>query len=105
MNKNKVLNKNNALSKAPPEQTVLDLGVETQKTINGVEMGVLENGIPFLTQVGLAKIAGAKRSQIYEITQEWEEHYEDDVITKGRLSFLRDYLFKQGYTDSAICCI
>jgi hypothetical protein len=96
---NNALTRKNATLRAPPAQSVLDLGIETQKTVNGVEMGVLENGIPFLTQSGLAKLAGAKRGQIYAITQEWEAHYDDDVLAKGRISFLRDYLFKNGYTE------
>lgn len=44
--------------KATPHQLVLDIGVQIQADVNGIEMGVLENGIPYLTQNGLAKIAG-----------------------------------------------
>ena len=40
-------------------QIPLDLGIEVQKDINGIEMGVLENGIPYLTQRGLATVTGA----------------------------------------------
>ncbi|MFZ6778354.1 hypothetical protein ACO0LD_16130 [Undibacterium sp. Ji83W] len=43
---------NNAVQ-AIPKQIPLDLGIEVQKDINGIEMGVLENGIPYLTQRGL----------------------------------------------------
>ncbi|ANI04190.1 hypothetical protein A210_16545 [Pseudomonas putida SJTE-1] len=80
-------------------QIALDLGVEIQKDINGVEMGVLENGIPYLTQRGLSRITGAARSAIQTITQEWEDHYDDQVIGKDRISYLKAYLFKNGYTD------
>ncbi len=34
------------LQKATQKQIPLDLGIEVQKDINGVEMGVLDNGIP-----------------------------------------------------------
>ncbi len=84
---------------ATPKQYVLDLGIEIQKDVNGVEMGVLENGIPFLTQRGLAKISGAHRSVISDITQEWEDHYADQVLGKDRISFLKEHLFKAGYND------
>lgn len=97
--KNNLLMAKNTPAKAPPYQPMLDLGIETQKTVNGVEMGVLENGIPFLTQSGLAKLAGAKRGQIYAITQEWEAHYDDEVLAKGRISFLKNYLFEKGYKE------
>ena len=60
-----------AIQPATPKQLLLDLGIEVQKDIDGIEMGVLENGIPFLTQNGLAKIAGTARSVIYDIATEW----------------------------------
>lgn len=84
---------------AGPRQFALDLGVEVQRDVNGIEMGVLENGIPFLTQRGLALVTGAPRSAIQDITQEWEEHYDDDVLSKDRISFIKQYLFDRGYTD------
>lgn len=96
--------KNNALApksntKAAPLQGSLDLGIEIEKDVGGIEMGVLENGIPFLTQSGVAKICGTTRSVIYDITQEWAAHKDDQVLTKGRLSFLKDYLSKRGYYE------
>ncbi|PMY37359.1 hypothetical protein C1Y35_19955 [Pseudomonas sp. GW456-L14] len=87
------------LLKATPRQFALDLGVEIQRDVNGVEMGVLENGIPFLTQRGLALVAGAPRSAIQDITQEWEEHYDDVVLSKDRISFIKQYLNEKGYNE------
>ncbi|EOU9508221.1 hypothetical protein WA834_06265 [Pseudomonas aeruginosa] len=84
---------------AGPKQFILDLGVEVQRDVNGIEMGVLENGIPFLTQRGLALVTGAHRSAIQDITQEWEDHYDDDVLTKDRISFIKQALFSRGYTE------
>ncbi|MBF8669674.1 hypothetical protein IR012_10535 [Pseudomonas putida] len=84
---------------ATPKQIVLDLGVEVQRDVNGIEMGVLENGIPFLTQRGLALVTGAHRSAIQDITQEWEDHFDDDILTKDRISFIRQYLTERGYVD------
>lgn len=96
---NNMLTPKSANNPATHPQAVLDLGIEVQRDVNGVEMGVLENGIPFLTQRGLAKITGAPRSVIYDITQEWEAKYDDDVLRKDRFSFLREYLSKNGYTE------
>ncbi|TKK11786.1 hypothetical protein PflCFBP13510_12350 [Pseudomonas fluorescens] len=84
------------------KQFTLDLGVEVQRDVNGIEMGILENGIPFLTQRGLALATGAQRSAIQEITQEWIDHFDDDILTKDRISFIRGYLFAQGYTDKSL---
>lgn len=84
---------------ATRKQYALDLGVEIQKDVNGIEMGVLENGIPFLTQRGLALATGAHRRAIQDITQEWEDHYDDEALTKDRISFIKQYLFERGYTE------
>ncbi len=84
---------------ATHKQLVLDIGVQIQKDVNGIEMGVLENGIPFLTQNGLAKIAGTARSVIYDIAQEWAVHFNDEVLGKNRYSWLRQYLAEKGYNE------
>lgn len=83
-------------------QIPLDLAIEVQKDINGVEMGVLGNGIPFLTQRGLAAVVGVHRSVIQSITKEWEERYADGVIGKDRASFFKQYLFSNGFKEPAL---
>ena len=75
------------------KQLVLDLGVETQRDVNGIEMGVLENGIAYLTQRGLAALCGSGNNNISDLTKEWEENFENEVITKDRVSFLKTYRF------------
>lgn len=81
------------------KQLPLDLGIEIQRDINGIEMGVLENGIPYLTQRGLSGVTGVNRSVIQAITQEWEEQHATQVIGKDRISFFKNYLFKNGYAE------
>lgn len=85
-----------------PVQILLDLGVEVEKTIGGVEMGVLQNGIPYLTQGGLADACGAAQSSVSEITQEWEDSFESSVLGKGRILFFKDYLLKNNYSESRL---
>ena len=84
---------------APPKQYQLDIGIEVEKSVRGIEMGILDNGMPYLTQTGLAKMTGASRSVIFDITREWAEKVEDPVIGKGRNDFLKGYLFENGYDD------
>jgi len=84
---------------APPSQLVLDLGIEVEKTIGGIEMGILENGIPYLTQNGLANISGVARSTIFDITQEWERSFNEPIQPRGRLSFLKNYLFNNNFNE------
>ncbi|MER9080039.1 hypothetical protein [Mesorhizobium sp. M0220] len=77
----------------------MDIGIEVQRDVNGIEMGVLENGIPFLSQTGLAKLAGVVRSVIFDISQDWEDRYDESELGKDRLGFIKEYLFRNGYTD------
>ncbi len=86
------------LQQAAP-QMHLDLGIEVQKDINGIEMGVLDNGIPYLTQRGLAGVTGVARSVIQTITKEWEDHHQDAVIGKDRISYFRQYLLDKGFNE------
>jgi hypothetical protein len=88
-----------AQTPATPRQGVLDLGVEVERIVGGVEMGVLENGLPYLTQRGLAEMSGAARSTIQELTQEWSEAQSSGVFPRGRMTFFRDYLSKAGFDE------
>ena len=86
--------------KAPaPVQLPLDLGIEVEKTVEGMEMGILQNGMPYLTQRGLATMSGAARATLFEITQEWEQTVSDPIPDRGRMAFFKTYLFKNGYDE------
>jgi len=93
---------NSPIQQAGQKQIPLDLGVEVQRDINGIEMGVLENGIPYLTQRGLSGVTGAARSQIQAVTKEWEDHYDDQVLTKDRISFFKQYLLSNGFNEKSL---
>lgn len=84
---------------ATPKQLRLDLGIQVEQDVGGIEMGVLDNGMPYLTQRGLAGISGAARSTIQEITTEWEVATSRDVQPKGRMRFFQDYLDAAGYNE------
>lgn len=99
---NKTLSGKNALAPATPKQGVLDLGVEVERVVGGVEMGVLENGLPYLTQRGLAEMSGAARKTIQELSQEWEEAQASGVFPAGRMTFFRDYLSKAGFDEAQL---
>jgi hypothetical protein len=87
---------------ATPRQGVLDLGVEVERVVGGVEMGVLENGMPYLTQRGLAEMSGAARSTIQELTQEWNEAQKSGVFPRGRMTFFQEYLSKAGFEEAQL---
>jgi hypothetical protein len=81
---------------------MLDLGIEIERVVGGIEMGVLENGIPYLTQAGLADMSGAARSTIFEITQEWQQAQSTGVWPRGRMQFFKDYLARVGFDEPSL---
>ncbi|CNI87663.1 Uncharacterised protein [Yersinia intermedia] len=70
--------KNNGLSQlielegANPIQPDL-FHVERQIEIDGVEMGVLENGVPYLTGRGLERMCGLGHGPFHRLTSNWQE--------------------------------
>ncbi|NKE68695.1 hypothetical protein RAMLITH_23005 [Ramlibacter sp. RBP-2] len=101
-NKNKELGAKSTAMAAPLKQASLDLGIEIERDVGGVEMGVLENGMPYLTQRGLATITGGARSTIYDIVKEWEERHNDWVSGKDRISFFQKYLNENGFDEPTL---
>lgn len=45
--------------------------VEKQVEINGIEMGVLENGLPYLTESGLSRMCGIDRKVLNRLASDW----------------------------------
>jgi hypothetical protein len=87
------------LTPATPKQLKFDLGIRVERDVGGIEMGILDNGMPYLTQRGLSTISGAARSTLQEITKEWEDGFADIIQPKGRLQVFREYLTAAGYTE------
>jgi hypothetical protein len=73
-------------------QRQLDLGIQRQIEIDGVGMGVLSDGTPFLTGRGLARLCGVFHNAIQGIGEEWIQ----DVATP-RVTKIRDILASHGH--------
>lgn len=76
---------------AGAKQGSLDLNVERQAEVNGLEMGVLSDGTPFLTGRALALLCGVHHRAIQDLTADWGE-----FIPKARVSAIRDILSARG---------
>jgi len=63
--------------------------VDVEKDVDGIIMGVLENGIPYLTETGLAKICGVHRKTLYRVNKEWDGR-DDNTRTIKIKQILRD---------------
>jgi hypothetical protein len=56
----------------PPQDQMEMFNVDTRVEIDGVEMGVLENGMPFLTESGLARMCGVDRKALNNLSTNWQ---------------------------------
>jgi hypothetical protein len=72
-------------------QGVLDLGIEKDTEINGIGMGVLSNGTPYLNQRGLAALCGVQNAHIGTISSQW-----DEPDPKPRIRAIKGILSKIG---------
>lgn len=77
-----------------PAQGSLELHVTVQDEIDGIGMGVLSDGTPFLNQRGLARMCGVQNAHIGTISSEWS----DD--NKPRIAAIKNILHERGITVS-----
>ncbi|MHA1541226.1 MAG: hypothetical protein ACTSXL_05540 [Alphaproteobacteria bacterium] len=75
---------------------------EIVKDVAGIEMGVLENGTPFLSQAGLTELCGlTTNGLISKLGDEWQ----NDRLKKhgrNRLNFVKEYLDKKDYKENTL---
>lgn len=74
------------------EEMVLEVAVEEE--VNGIGMGVLSDGTPYLNLRGLAAMCGVDHSQIVRITNDW-----DAVPLKPREQKIREIVRSLGERD------
>lgn len=77
------------------QQLSLDLQIAAEREINGVGMGVLSDGTPFLTIRGLARMCGVDMAAIVRITAAWQ-----DAPLKPREKKIRELVRAQGADDT-----
>lgn len=78
-----------------PEQLRMDLEIAVEREVDGVGMGVLSDGTPFLSIRGLARMCGVDHSNIIRITADWLEK-----PAKSRVTKIRELVRAQGADDS-----
>lgn len=78
-----------------PEQLRFDLQVAAEREIDGVGMGVLSDGTPFLTIRGLARMCGVDHTMIVRITADWVQS-----PLRPREQKIRELVRAQGADDS-----
>jgi hypothetical protein len=60
-----------SLPSTTPVQLNFDLDIAAEKEIDGVGMGILTDGQPYLTIRGLARMCGVDHTMIVRITADW----------------------------------
>ena len=73
-----------------PLQGVLELRVDRQDEVDGIGMGILNDGTPFLNQRGLARMCGVQNAHIGTISSKWG----DD--SKPRIAAIKTILADRG---------
>jgi hypothetical protein len=71
--------------------------VEKQAEFDGIEMGVLESGVPYLTGRGLARMCGIDHSSLHELAANWA-----DERHKPRGKQIDQLLTQAGYTEDSL---
>lgn len=71
--------------------------VEKQIEFQDVEMGVLENGVPYLTGRGLAKMIGLDHATLHRLATNWDEEK-----FKPRGKMILQLLEQSGYTQDTL---
>lgn len=61
-------------------QGSFDLGIERERDIEGIGMGVLSDGTPYLNQRGLAALCGVQNAHIGTISSQWTDEAEKPRI-------------------------
>jgi hypothetical protein len=77
-----------------PQQLNLDFEVIAEREVDGVGMGVLRNGTPFVTLRGLARMCGVDHTQIVRMTATWL-----DEPLRPRERRIRELVRAQGADD------
>ena len=76
-------------------QLEIELGIAAEKEIDGVGMGVLTDGTPFLTLRGLSRMVGVDIAAIVRITEFWQSE-----PLKPREAKIREMVRAQGADDT-----
>jgi hypothetical protein len=78
-----------------PQQLSLNLQIAAEREVDGVGMGVLSDGTPFLTIRGLSRLCGVDHTLIVRMTAAWQES-----PLKPREHRIRELIRDQGGNDN-----
>lgn len=80
-----------------PQQLRLDLQIAAEREVDGVLMGVLSDGTPYLNIRGLARMCGVDHTSILDITARWQA-----APMRPRESRIKELVRAQGGDDNVV---
>ena len=92
-NKINIVTASKAKMEIASKQGSFDLGIDRERDVEGIGMGVLSDGTPYLSQRGLAALCGVQNAHIGTISSHW-----DDGIQKPRITTIKGILNEAGST-------
>ncbi|MBX3509136.1 hypothetical protein [Parvibaculum sp.] len=95
-NKISVLAPKSGAKEIGSDQWSLDLAIETERDVQGIGMGVLSDGTPYINQRGLAALCGVQNAHIGTISSQWNEPDQ-----KPRIQSIKTILKKAGLEADA----
>ncbi|MDX6496973.1 MAG: hypothetical protein QOG23_233 [Blastocatellia bacterium] len=92
---------NKALTKIPPsyghQQKQITLFPVTEVEVDGIQMGVLSDGSPFLTLRGLARMCGVDHTALLRLATDW-----DNEKSRPRGLKIQELLAAQGHSGDSL---
>lgn len=79
------------------QQLELNLTIVSEVEANGVGMGILSNGAPYLTGRGLARLCGIDHSTVIKITNDWQV-----TPAKPRISKIKQIINEDDTDDTIV---
>jgi hypothetical protein len=90
---------NTAISKIPPayDRQQIKLFPVTEVEVDGIQMGVLSDGTPYLTGRGLARMCGIHNKVLFDLAADWEVER-----LKPRGVRIQELLLAQGFSGDSL---
>lgn len=83
---------------ASKQPILANLEINKNAEVQGIGMGVLADGTPYLNQRGLASLCGIENAHIGTISSQWNK---SSKSSKSRIQIIKDILKKAGYSLDA----
>lgn len=103
--KNKDLQEKNAFQPVTPLLSIFKdkaFHICKEKEFDGIAMGVLDNGIAYLSARGLAKACGVSLATMQDFYEKWNKKLDSATNDDKQATYIRDSLKEKNYADKEL---